>query len=204
MICRTGESKVPGTGDFRAADVNLRTARNVKRVDGMQNTKTTEFEAFVLGYQKKAFSVAYRITGNVEDARDAVQEAFVRAFKSRNDFRGEAAVTTWFHRVVVNASLDVMRKRRTVPMVLEELPDRPGRSGPRPEERAGRNEIREKIRRAVHRLPERQRDVFLLKHFEEMSVKEVAAALGLAEGTVKVHLSRAVHALKEELCEDEL
>jgi RNA polymerase sigma-70 factor (ECF subfamily) len=170
----------------------------------MQNTKTTEFEAFVLGYQKQAFSVAYRITGSVEDAQDAVQEAFVRAFRSREDFRGEAAVTTWFHRVVVNAALDVMRKRKGLPIVVEELPDRAGDSDPRPEESARRAEIRERIRQAVHRLPERQREVFLLKHFENMSVKEVGIALGLAEGTVKVHLSRAVNTLKEELCEDDL
>lgn len=170
----------------------------------MQNAKTREFEAFVLGYQKKAFSVAYRITGSVEDAQDAVQEAFVRAFRSREDFRGEAAVTTWFHRVVVNAALDVMRKRKGLPAAVEELPEPSGRSGSLPEENARRSEVREKIRQAVYRLPERQRDVFLLKHFENMSVKEVGAALGLAEGTVKVHLSRAVNTLKEELCEDDL
>jgi RNA polymerase sigma-70 factor (ECF subfamily) len=170
----------------------------------MQNAKTTEFETFVLGYQKKAFSVAYRITGNVDDAQDAVQEAFVRAFRSQGNFRGDAAVTTWFHRVVVNAALDVMRKRKGLPTAVDELPEPPGDGEPRPEEGARRNEIVERIRQAVCRLPERQREVFLLKHFENMSVKEVGVTLGLAEGTVKAHLSRAVCALREELCEDDL
>ena len=170
----------------------------------MQNAKTTDFESFVLGYQKKAFSAAYRITGNVDDAQDAVQEAFVRAFRSQGNFRGDAAVTTWFHGVVVNAALDVMRKRKGLPAAVEELPEPPGGGGGRPEDEARKSEIRERIRKAVYRLPERQRDVFLLKHFEHMSVKEVGAALGLAEGTVKVHLSRAVNTLKEELSEDDL
>jgi RNA polymerase sigma-70 factor (ECF subfamily) len=170
----------------------------------MRESDTAAFEAFVLGYQKRAFSIAYRITGSVEDARDAVQEAFVRAFRSREDFRGEAAVTTWFHRVVVNASLDVLRKRASLPVAVEEIPERPEHGVVRPEESARRGEIRRMVESAVHRLPERQRDVFLLKHFEGLSVKEVGATLGLAEGTVKAHLSRAVHALREELSEHDL
>lgn len=164
----------------------------------MKRGDTGEFEAFVLDYQQKAFSTAYRTLGNVHDARDAVQEAFVRAFKARRDFRGESAVTTWFHRIVVNVALDILRKRPRM-HVVDEMPDGADPSAPRPEDRARGREMREIVMSAVSRLPERQRDVFVLKHFNGLSISEISGTLGLADGTVKVHLSRAVHKLKEEL-----
>lgn len=169
----------------------------------MRRDDPCEFEAFVLGYQQKAFSAAYRILGNVHDAWDAVQEAFVKAFKARRDFKGGAAVTTWFHRIVVNAALDVLRKRSRL-RVVEEVPETGGPSGPRPEDRAKEGEIREIVMSAVGTLSKRQRDVFMLRHFEELSVLEISETLGLAVGTVKVHLSRAVHRLREELSGHEL
>ena len=164
----------------------------------MSRDKDDSLESFVLDCQQKAFSVAYRILGNVHDARDAVQEAFMKAFGSRGDFRGDAAVTTWFHRIVVNASLDLLR-RRSVRRAVDEMPDLADDTRPGPEENAGRSEVRKIVRNAVDGLPERQRDVFLLKHFEGLSVREVGIALGLAEGTVKAHLFRAVHSLRGEL-----
>lgn len=165
----------------------------------MSRDKADEFEMFVLDCQQKAFLAAYRILGNVHDARDAVQEAFMKAFKSRGDFRGDAAVTTWFHRIVVNASLDLMRRRSIRRTVDEMPPDRADNSRPGPEENAGINETRQIVRSAVDGLPERQRDVFLLRHFEGLSVREIGGTLGIAEGTVKIHLFRAVHSLKEDL-----
>ncbi len=164
----------------------------------MRRGDTGEFEAFVLDYQRKAFSIAYRLLGNVHDARDAVQEAFVKAFRARRDFRGGSAVTTWFHRIVVNAALDILRKRPRM-RVVDEMPDGADPSAPRPEDRARGREMKEIVMSAVNSLPERQRDIFVLKHFNGSSISEISGTLGLAEGTVKVHLSRAVHRLKEEL-----
>ncbi len=157
------------------------------------------FEAFIVDYQKRAFSIAYRILGNVDDAQDAVQEAFLRAFRSWKGFRGDSAVTTWFHSVVVNTSIDVGRKRKSVVRPYESVPDKPDTTIRGPEKAAQGVEIRETVRDALKKLPERQRDVFFLRHFEGLDVKEIGKSLGLAEGTVKVHLSRAVHALKKGL-----
>ncbi len=169
----------------------------------METDDIRAFETFVLDNQQKAFSVAYRMLGNVHDARDALQDAFLKAFRARQGFRGDSAMGTWFYRIVVNAALDSLRRRRPT-AALDELPDMADVGTESPEDEVGRTEIGRIIRSRVEALPERQRDVFLLKHFEGMKVKEIGETLGLAEGTVKVHLSRAVHALREGLSDYEL
>ena len=189
-IARTGVPQVSHTSDAQ---------ENPGMVSG-----AAEFENFVLENQKRAFSVAYRIVGNGEDARDAVQDAFVKAFSNWGRFRRESSAQTWFHRIVVNASLDILRRTKSRHQDPGEVPEHVQSSDPAPWEEIRRKEIAEKVGSAVAELPDRQREVFVLKHYEELPIREICVLLDLAEGTVKVHLSRAVQRLREELSDYDL
>jgi len=172
------------------------------------------FGVLVRRYMPRALAFARQMTGNASDAEDIVQDAFVKAFRSMGSFRGESGFYTWFYRLLANACTDHLRKGTLIKRLFfwrAGAPDE-GEVDPvvaAPDTKLGslpsagleREEMRGAIRRALVKLPERQRAVFLLRHNEEMSTAEVAAALGISEGAVKSHLSRAVTALRVSLRE---
>jgi len=139
-------------------------------------------------HRDRMWALALRTTGNRETASDCVQEAFIAAFRRADSYRGEAAVTTWLHRIVVNACLDRLRRDRpTSPLPERELPDR---SDPH-----GQVETRLDVREALARLPEGQRLALTLVDMHGLSVMEAAAVLDVAEGTVKSRCARGRAAL---------
>ena len=150
------------------------------------------FGALVARHRDRLWAVALRTTGDPEDAADALQDALVSAYRHAGSFRGEAAVTTWLHRVVVNACFDRMRRRRARPTVP--LPEEDGESGHRgladPRDDLDRLELRMEIDRALRALPDDQRSVIVLVDVEGWSVAEAAETLGIPEGTVKSRCSR--------------
>jgi RNA polymerase sigma-70 factor (ECF subfamily) len=150
------------------------------------------FGELVRRHRDRLWAVAVRTTGDPEDASDALQDAFVSAFRNAGSFRGEAAVTTWLHRVVVNACLDRMRRRRARPTVP--LPEEDGETGHRgvadPRDDLDRLELRMEIDLALRALPDDQRSAIVLVDVEGLSVAEAAAVLGIPEGTVKSRCSR--------------
>ena len=150
------------------------------------------FGEIVRRHRDRMWAVALRTTGDPEEAADALQDAFISAFRGAASFRGESAVTTWLHRVVVNACLDRMRRRRTRPTVP--LPEEDGETGRRgladPRDDLDRLELRMEIDRALRALPDDQRSAIVLVDVEGMSVAETAVLLGIPEGTVKSRCSR--------------
>jgi RNA polymerase sigma-70 factor (ECF subfamily) len=150
------------------------------------------FGELVRRHRDRLWGVALRTTGDPEDAADALQDAFISAYRNAASFRGEAAVTTWLHRVVVNACLDRMRRRRARPTVP--LPEEDAESGGRgtadPRDDLDRLELRMEIDRALRALPDDQRAAIVLIDVEGLSVAEAAALLGVPEGTVKSRCSR--------------
>jgi RNA polymerase sigma-70 factor (ECF subfamily) len=160
------------------------------------------FAALVRRHRDRLWAVALRTTGDPEDAADALQDALVSAYRRAGSFRGDAAVTTWLHRVVVNACLDRLRAqkvRRTQP-----LPDDLDHATPTlvaagaaaasdaddPGEHAARADRRRAVLAALRELPAEQRAALVLVDMEGWSVAEAAAALDCAEGTVKSRCSR--------------
>jgi RNA polymerase sigma-70 factor (ECF subfamily) len=127
--------------------------------------------------------VALRTLGNREDAADALQEALISAYRSADRFRGDSAVTTWLHRIVVNACLDRVRRRTARPTVplseTDPLPVSPVDS-----------DTALDVRAALARLPVEQRAAIVLVDVQGYSVAEAAAVLGVAEGTVKSRCAR--------------
>jgi len=165
------------------------------------------FETIVRRYGGCLLGAARRLLGNEPDAQDAVQEAFSSAFNSIAGFRGDASISTWLHRIVVNAALmQLRRRRRCSEMAIEDLSPRfcVDTRGPRaavPPVGASEHwtevrETREVVRHCIDQLPAHYRSVLLLRDIEELTTSEVAARLNLNPNTVKVRLHRARQTLK--------
>jgi RNA polymerase sigma-70 factor (ECF subfamily) len=164
------------------------------------------FELVVRTYGGTLLATARRLLRNEEDARDAVQEAFLAASRSIQSFEGTARISTWLHRIVVNAALMRLRSRRRRPeLAIEELLPRFDDTGHRVEleeqapacdEEMSREELRRTVRACIDRLPEVHRTVLLLRDIEELDTRATAAALGLSLEAVKTRLHRARQALQ--------
>lgn len=150
------------------------------------------FGELVRRHRDRLWAVALRTTGDREDAADAVQDALVSAYRRAESFRGDAQVTTWLHRIVVNACLDRMRRKRsrpTEPLVEDErLTDPSLAAGHEDEAEAG--ERRADVLAALKQLSEDQRAALVLVDMEGYTVDEAAAILDCAPGTVKSRCSR--------------
>ena len=152
------------------------------------------FGELVRRHQDRLWAVAVRTLADREEAADALQEALVSAFRNAGSYRGDAAVTTWLHRIVVNACLDRMRRLKARPTA----PLPPGDVAAGGDEHAA-TEARLDVHAALARLPEHQRLALVLVDLQELSVREAAQVLGVAEGTVKSRCARARAALAEML-----
>lgn len=148
------------------------------------------FETLVRRHRDRLWAVALRTTGNPEEAADALQDALISAFRRADQFRGEAAVTTWMHRIVVNACLDRLRRRSARPTTP--LPDDEfgGHVLVDPTDHLDRRETQLVVTAALAELPAEQRAAILLVDLEGWSVEQAASILGCPEGTVKSRCSR--------------
>jgi RNA polymerase sigma-70 factor, ECF subfamily len=171
---------------------------------------TEAFEYFVRQYQPKITRVAYRLLRDLGEADCAAQESLLRAWQRLNEFREGSTFETWLTRICINWCKDRLKRRRVVSYFHQAPEGRPEESGPRdtaphpdpsPERRALSREIRERLRAAIESLSPRQKTVFTLKHFEELSIPEIADLMGVDSGTVKSHLFRAAQKIRESLRE---
>ncbi|MDQ1656907.1 MAG: polymerase sigma-70 factor, subfamily [Cryptosporangiaceae bacterium] len=146
------------------------------------------FGLIVARHRDRLWAVALRTLGDREDAADAVQDALISAYRAAGNFRGEAAVTTWLHRIVVNACLDRARSRKsrqTVPLP-ETGPNEPAEPGDPMEQR----DTALAVHRALADLPDDQRAALVLVDLQGHSVADTAQILGVAEGTIKSRCAR--------------
>ena len=155
------------------------------------------FDEIVLGHRRELYRVARKILDSHEDADEATQEAFVRAWRGLDRFRGDASLRTWLIRIVLNVSR-TMRSSRGEAWSMDEA-DRVPDSSEGSEERIERAEVQRRVREAVALLPPRQQEAVVLKVFSGMTYKEVAAVMGLSEGAVKAHLHQAVSNLRKRM-----
>src|SRR3546814_641899 len=150
-------------------------------------------------HRDRLWAVALRTMGNRDEAADGLQDGLVAAFRRADSFRGEAQVTTWLHRVVVNACLDRLRANKVraavaLPDDLDEVGDRDtfttSEAGPGPEEAAEAHDVRRAVLSALDTLPVEQRAALVLVDMQGYPVAEAAAILGCATGTVKSRCAR--------------
>lgn len=143
-------------------------------------------------HRDRLWAVAVRTTGDRELAADCVQDGFINAFRRAGSYRGDAAVSTWLHRIVVNACLDRLRRERDV---LRRAGDAADIDVIDTHDRHGEAEVGLDVRAALARLPEHQRVVLVLVDMHGMPVADVADTLGVAVGTVKSRCARGRLAL---------
>ena len=145
------------------------------------------FGELVGRHRDRLWGVAMRTTGDPEEASDALQDALISAFRRADQFRGDSAVTTWLHRIVVNASLDRLRRKsvRRTSVLPDDDENLPGRVVADPNDALDRRETQLVISAALAELPVDQREAILLVDVEGWSVDEAAAMLGCPAGTVK-------------------
>lgn len=178
-------------------------------ISRMREGDRTAFEILVNQYKEKAFALAFSIVGNVEDAKDIAQEAFVRVYNNIGQFREEASFSTWFYCILINLSKDHLRKSKRTEHSLSQriAEDNEGKqllievkdlSGA-PKRLALNRELNELIDTAISRLPQKQRLAFILKHIHGMKIGEIAEILNCAQATVKVNLFKAVRSLRKHL-----
>ena len=150
------------------------------------------FALLVTRHRDRLWAIALRVMRNPEDAADALQDAYISAFRRAASFRGDAQVTTWLHRVVVNACLDRLRRIRS--RAAEPLPEDPDRAAEfgivDPVDPLEAEEQRTEVTRALAQLNADQRAALVLVDMEGYSVKEAARILGCAPGTVKSRCAR--------------
>jgi RNA polymerase sigma-70 factor (ECF subfamily) len=185
--------------DARAADAQLLAALRA-RAPG-------SFEQLVRAYGGRMLAVARRLLSSEEDARDAVQEAFLNAFRNFDRFEGQALLSTWLHRIIVNVSLMKLRSRKRKPEesldhLLPAFKDdghfaERFESGTEPADlRLAREEEQAAVRSAIDELPDHYRTILLLRDIEGISTQDVAEQLGISPNAVKLRLHRARQALR--------
>ena len=162
-----------------------------------ERDREARFAAFAATHRERALRLAWRLVGgDGAAAEDVVQDAFVKAYQGLPRFRDEAAISTWFYRILVRRAYSYLRWRRVRERFGGEAPEEPAdpaaRALPDPA-------LRQRIAEALDALPRGQRDAFVLVRLEGFSVNEAAEIMGRAPGTVKSHLHRALVALRQRL-----
>lgn len=162
-----------------------------------QRGDVAAFEDIVRAQEKIVYNLALRSLGNREDAEDAAQEAFMKAYAALPGFRGESRLSAWLYQITNNVCIDLLRKRRDAVSLNRETNDGEETELELPDTRfdpvmlAERRELREQVGRALGQLPENYRQVLLLRELGGQSYDEIAGALRLDIGTVKSRIFRA-------------
>lgn len=165
------------------------------------------FERLVLENQVNVYNLALKLMKNQDDAADAAQEAFLKAYLKLKDFRGDSRFSAWLYRLTYNTCIDLLRKsqRAATVSLVRSTEDEDEQSidladtAPGPEEQIEMRETREIVRREMKRLPEEQYRILVMRELAGMSYGEIAQAVGISEGTVKSRIFRARSRLAQEL-----
>jgi RNA polymerase sigma-70 factor (ECF subfamily) len=200
--------------DMTALSKPLEAADDPVLIGHARRGDTAAFEVLMRRHNRRLYRTARAILKDDAAAEDALQEAYIAAYRHLDAFRGEAQVATWLTRIVVNQALQALRRtrRERVVVLFDDAPDNPDRaSAPddyqsrdigTPENAMLRSEMRRLIERKIDDLPDGYRTVFMMREVEDMTVDETASALGIPVATVRSRLFRAKARLRESLAEE--
>ena len=190
----------------READGAAASAVKAAQAEGRHADARERYAELVGRHQRRASRIGFHYLRDAAEADEAVQDAFVKAFAHLQTFREELPFEVWFTRILINGCLDRIKARTRRERWVTSMPDGPGgerdfaermpSSGPSPEDQLLARERARRVADALAKLPDRQRTVFMLSHYEGCSSKEVSAITGLNESTVRVHLFRAIRKLR--------
>lgn len=176
-------------------------------IEAVRNGQTDRFEDLVRVHEKGIYNFCLRMLGSEQDALDASQEAFFKAYRALDGFRGESRFSTWLYRLAGNVRLDILRKRPAVP-ALSLDDDGSGLSqtlrdpAPSPQDFLEKNDLRHAVDKALSGLPEEFRQAVVLRDVNGLSYEEIAAVTGLESGTVKSRIFRGRKKLAGALLSD--
>jgi RNA polymerase sigma-70 factor (ECF subfamily) len=171
-------------------------------VEEVRNGRRQAFTELMHRYQERIYWAARRIVGDHDEAEDVAQETFIKAYLALGDYRGEARFFTWLYRIAYNLSVSVVRKRQVVTYLRQsELMRRVLPAPDRSDERVELRETEERLARAVAGLPEKQRAVFVMRFFDELSYDEISEILGTSVNGLKANYFHAVRKIRESLKE---
>ena len=164
------------------------------------------YRVLVERHSRSLFRLAFRMTGNEQDAEDVVQETLLRAYKQLHRYESRASFATWVHRIAANCSLDLIRSRKrrqeTTVVDQEESVDflqQVAGPDPSPERLVYSGQVQERVAAAMNELSAQERTAFVLRHFEGQSIEEIGGALGLNLSAAKHSVFRAVQKLRRAL-----
>jgi RNA polymerase sigma-70 factor (ECF subfamily) len=163
------------------------------------------FNQLILRWERPIYALAYRVIGREEDARDVVQETFLRAFRALPGFKGQAKFSSWLYRIALNLCRDWIRRQRRAPVMQApegvELVDLASERGPVEsiEELVSRRELSEVVANAMKLLPDEQRTAIVLKEYHGMTFQEIADLQGCPLSTVKTRLYQGLSVLRRHL-----
>jgi len=176
-------------------------------VERARSGDSDAFRLLVEQHSRAIFRLAYRMTGNEEDAEDVVQETFLRAYRQLDRYEARSSFSTWLYRIASNYSLDLIRMRRRHEEKRERgspdgtrdiLQSIPGTS-PGPDRMVFSNEVKERVDAALNELSAQERTAFVLRHFEGLSIEEIGQAIGAGGNATKHSIFRAVQKLRRSL-----
>jgi RNA polymerase sigma-70 factor, ECF subfamily len=163
------------------------------------------FRLLVERHSRSVYKVAYRVTGNADDAEDVVQETFLKAYRQLNRFEERASFGTWLHRIAWNCSVDLLRARPKREQAeeadtLEQLGSThapvTGSVAPSPERLMASVQVSDRVKEAMSRLSPLERAAFVMRHYEGRSIDEISRALEIRENAAKHSIFRAVRKMR--------
>lgn len=168
-------------------------------IEACQRGEREAFDPLVERYQRDVYRLCYRYVNNHHDASDLTQDVFLKAYRAIGRFRGDSAFSTWLYRIAVNACLNfrAARKLPSEPLDYDVADAARGVA-----DRMEQDELSQKVRDAVSRLPEKQRATLILKVYHDLTHEEVASILGSSVGTVKANLFHALGNLRKAMGAD--
>lgn len=166
------------------------------------------FQEIVERYKKKVYYIAYDIVGDFHDAEDISQEVFIKMYRALNRFRKDAKMSSWLYQITVNTSIDSLRKRRKKPHIsvddiaqirASENAYQCASPDSNPERKAVASLMQKHIDLALHKITPQERAAFVMRHYNEFKINEIADVLEVSSGTVKSLLFRALKKMRREL-----
>lgn len=177
-------------------------------VERAQNGETTAFRELVERHKKNIYYLALDLTGNHHDAEDLSQEVFIKAFQSIKDFRSEGKMSSWLYRITVNTNINQYRKKSFIARKVQESYDELNHAHNRfiykndvknPEQSTEAKLIQKHIDQALECLTPKERSIFVLRHYNDLPLKEIAQIHKVKVGTIKSMLFRTIKKLQKEL-----
>ncbi|GAX90681.1 RNA polymerase sigma factor [Effusibacillus lacus] len=187
--------------------MNLLETRDEEILARVISGETDAYKELVVRHQSLIYTLCLKMLGDREEAQDAAQEAFLQAYQSLKDFKGDAQFRSWLYKIASNKCLDIRRKKArragiaSISPLQEELPAQS--LEPTPEEQLLASERTRELHEMVDNLPEKYRDVVILYHYKRLSYREIAEILGIEVKSVETRMSRAKKMLRDMLRKEE-